>query len=140
MAHYNFPLRLLKLVRDAEQRGEPFMTMERAVQRLTSEIAEWLGLDAGVLETGRRADVVVVDPQGLDDALDEIHEAPMPGFDLQRLVRRNDRAVRSVLIAGRIAAHNGQTVDELGRRPGYGAVLRAGEPAPLRPPTRQRAA
>src|SRR5690606_15974062 len=47
MAYYNFPLRMLKLVRDAEAEGRPFMTIARAVQRLTGEIAEWLGLDAG---------------------------------------------------------------------------------------------
>ncbi|ATB45255.1 hypothetical protein [Corallococcus macrosporus] len=52
MAHYTFPLRLLRLVREAEKRGEPFMSVERAVHRLTGEIGEWIGLDAGVLAEG----------------------------------------------------------------------------------------
>jgi hypothetical protein len=39
MAHYSFPLRMLKRVRDAERAGKPFMSTERAVFRLTSEIA-----------------------------------------------------------------------------------------------------
>ena len=62
MAHYNFPLRLLKLVQDAEQRGEPFMTMGQAVYRVTGEIAEWFRIDAGVLAEGKRADLVIWSP------------------------------------------------------------------------------
>src|SRR2546423_3941124 len=76
MAHYNFPLRMLRVVREAEKRGEPLMTAERAVHRLTGEIADWLGLDAGTLAVGRRADLVVLDPERLSGKLDEIREAP----------------------------------------------------------------
>ncbi len=104
MAFYNFGLRMLKLVRDAQQRDEPFMSTGRAVQRLTSEIAGYLGIDGGVLTPGRPADLVVVDPSALDDDLEAVHEAPMAGFPgLQRYVRRNPRAVRSVLVNGHTA-------------------------------------
>lgn len=126
MAHYNFPLRLLRLVRDAERRGQPFMTVERAVHRLTGEPGEWLGLDAGVLAVGRRADVVVVNPEGLDGKLDEVAEAPMEEFGgFVRLVRRNDAAVKAVLISGREAVREGNVVPALGRERGFGRVLRA---------------
>ncbi|HEX6738466.1 MAG TPA: amidohydrolase family protein [Vicinamibacteria bacterium] len=126
MAHYNFPLRLLRLARDAQQRGEPFMTVERAVWRLTGEIGSWLGLDAGRLAPGKRADVAVVDPAGLTDELEAVTEAPMEGFDgYERLVRRNARAVRAVLINGRLAVADGQPVSELGRERGFGRLLRA---------------
>ena len=43
MAFYNFALRLLKRVRDAERAGEPFLTVEHAVHRLTAEVADWFG-------------------------------------------------------------------------------------------------
>jgi len=126
MAHYNFPLRLLRLVREAQKRGAPFMTVERAVQRLTGEIGEWLGLDAGVLAEGRRADVVVLNPDGLDAKVDEIAEAPMENFGgFVRLVRRNDAAVKSVLISGREAVDAGNVVPALGKERGFGGVLRA---------------
>lgn len=101
------------------------MTIERAVQRLTSEIAEWFGLDAGVLAPGRRADLTVVDPSGLTDELDAIHEEALPEFDgLRRLVRRNDAAVPAVVINGRIAAERGRKAAALGSERGFGSVLR----------------
>ncbi|NTX40431.1 amidohydrolase family protein [Myxococcus sp. CA033] len=127
MAHYNFPLRLLRLVREAQKRGEPFMTVERAVHRLTGEIGDWFGMDAGVLAEGRRADLVVINPDGLDEKLDEIAEAPMENFGgFVRLVRRNDAAVKAVLIAGREAVSAGTVSQALGQERGFGRVLRAG--------------
>lgn len=47
MAHYNFPLRLLKMVRDAERAGRAIMPIERAVWRLTGEIADWFDATIG---------------------------------------------------------------------------------------------
>jgi N-acyl-D-aspartate/D-glutamate deacylase len=126
MAYYNFPLRMLKLVRDAELEGRGFMSVERAVQRLTAEIADWLGLEVGRIVAGARADLVVIDPTGLDAQLEALHEQPMAEFDdLPRLVRRNDRAVRSVVVHGRIAYADGGLVSELGRERGFGEVLGA---------------
>ena len=127
MAHYNFPLRLLKLVRDAELRGEPFMSMGQAVYRVTGEIANWFHIDAGELDIGRRADIVIVNPERLDEHLDEAHEAPMDGFNgLKRLVRRNDATVDAVLIRGRVASRAGVAAEGFGQRSGFGTVLRAG--------------
>jgi N-acyl-D-aspartate/D-glutamate deacylase len=127
MSHYNFPLRLLKLVNDARKSGREIMPLERAVHRLTGEIGEWLGLDAGTLRVGGRADLVVVDPDGLDASLDAVEEAPIEGFrsDFQRLVRRNPKAVRSVFIHGKEAVSNGEMRPEVGRQPGFGRVLKA---------------
>jgi N-acyl-D-aspartate/D-glutamate deacylase len=106
MAFYNFGLRMLKLVRDAELDGQPFMTTGRAVHRLTGEIADYLGIDGGTLAPGRPADLVVVDPTQLDGRLEDIHEAPMTGFPgLKRYVRRNEGAVRTVLVNGHEAWH-----------------------------------
>ncbi|MTV25488.1 amidohydrolase family protein [Nitriliruptoraceae bacterium ZYF776] len=104
MAFYNFALRMLRLVRDEAEAGRPFMTIGRAVHRLTGEIAGHLGIDGGVLEAGRPADLVVVDPAQLDGRVEDVHEAPMEGFPgLERYVRRNDGAVRTVLVNGHLA-------------------------------------
>jgi N-acyl-D-aspartate/D-glutamate deacylase len=126
MAFYNFPLRMLKFVRDAERRGQPVMPLERAVHRLTGELGDWFGVDAGFLREGGRADLVVVDPAHLDHELEEISEAPMPGFgDQRRLVRRNPKAVPAVLVNGRLAVTNGEVLPEVGRSRGFGRFLRA---------------
>jgi N-acyl-D-aspartate/D-glutamate deacylase len=128
MAHYNFPLRMLRLANEDPR----FMSIERAVERLTSEIARWFDIDAGVLEPGKRADLVVIDPRGLDARLDVAHEEALPEFGgLKRMVRRNDAAVRAVLVNGRVAAENGARAPGFGEIAGYGRVLRAGEPAML---------
>lgn len=126
MAYYNFGPRLLWRAKLAEANGRPFLTPGQAIHRLTGEIADWLGLDAGHLQPGARADVVVLDPDGLNDDVDAIHEEAMPGFpSLQRLVRRNDQAVRQVYISGRLAWDNGAFAPALGQEPGFGTVLRA---------------
>jgi N-acyl-D-aspartate/D-glutamate deacylase len=118
MAFYNFGLRMLKLVRDAELEGQPFMTTGRAVHRLTAEIADHLGIDGGTLAPGRPADLVVIDPEQLDGSLEEIHEAPMAGFPgLQRYVRRNPGVVRTVLVNGDVAWYDDAPGEGLGERP-----------------------
>jgi N-acyl-D-aspartate/D-glutamate deacylase len=127
MAHYNFPLRLLKLARDAKLRGAPFMTMGQAVHRVTGEIAEWFQIDAGVLDEGKRADLVVIDPTKLDESIEQAHEAEMEDFGgLRRLVRRNDETVNAVLINGKLAVKDGVPTAELGQIQGFGQVLKAG--------------
>ena len=126
MAHYNFPLRLLKMVRDAEKNGQPFMPIERAVHRLTGEIADWFGLDVGHLDQGTRADLVLIDPNGLNEDVEIAQEAPMDKFGgLSRLVRRNPKAVPMVMINGRIASRFGEPSPDLGQSHDYGEVLRA---------------
>jgi N-acyl-D-aspartate/D-glutamate deacylase len=126
MAHYNFPLRMLRLVKDAAQEGRAIMPMEQAVWRLTGEIGDWFGIEAGRLEIGRQADVVVLDPAGIDAEVDKALEAPMEGFEgIVRMVRRNERAVRVVLVNGRLAVRDGQVLPEVGMRRGFGRLLRA---------------
>jgi len=126
MAHYNFPLRMLRLVREAERRGAPLMPPERAVYRLTGEIAGWFGMDAGTIEVGKRADVVVLDPERLAADLDSPEERPMENFGgFVRLVSPDSGAVRAVLINGKPAVWDGAMSPALGRERGFGTVLRA---------------
>jgi N-acyl-D-aspartate/D-glutamate deacylase len=130
MAHYNFPLRMLYRVREAERAGRPFMSVERAVWRLTGELADWLGLDAGTLAPGKRADLVVIDPAGLGEAVEAVQEQPLTSEgaglgEYVRLVRRNDQAVDAVFVNGRLAVERGVPRPELGRERGFGTVLRA---------------
>jgi N-acyl-D-aspartate/D-glutamate deacylase len=133
MAFYSFPLRMLRFVRDTSA-----MPIEKAIWRLTGEIADWLDIDAGHLRLGDRADLVVVDPGALDSRLDAYHEARMDGFgELMRMVNRSDGVVDTVFVNGRVAFENGVTVPSLGRERGFGTFLPAGGSAePQRSPDR----
>ena len=116
MPFYNFPLRMLKRVYDAERMGKPFLSVEAAVHRLTGEQAAWFGLDTGVLAAGKRADVVVIDPERLDDRVEKVHLAPFPELGgLQRCVNRGD-AAKHVWIAGVEVARDGEPLPGLGER------------------------
>lgn len=121
MAFYNFGLQLLKRVRDAQRAGRPFLTLEHAVYRLTAEVADWFGLDAGRLGEGDRADFVVIDPAGLDTELDGYHEEPVDFYGgLRRMVNRNDAAVVATGVGGAVVYRNGVFRD------GYGTTVRSG--------------
>ncbi|ORW24194.1 hypothetical protein AWC18_00815 [Mycolicibacter nonchromogenicus] len=127
MAFYNFALRLLKRVRDAEAAGRPFMSVQRAVYRLTSEVADWFGFDAGTLRKGDRADFVVIDPAGLTDAVDGYYEEKVPFYgDLSRMVNRNDGAVVATGVGGTVVFRNGQFCEGYGTTVKSGRFLRAG--------------
>src|SRR5690606_33857581 len=131
IAQYNFPLRFLKYVRDAELAGTPFMDLGRAVYRLSGELADVIGVDAGRIRVGDRADLVIIDPAGLTDELDEMHEAPMEVLGLQRVVKRNDAAVDATLINGRIAYRRGlEYPEDLGKTQNYGRFLPARDVLP----------
>ena len=130
MAFYNFGLRLLRHVRDAERAGRPFMSVERAVHRLTGELADWYDIDAGHLRLGDRADLVVLDPDHLDARLDDYAECPVPQYaGLPRMVNRNDDAVNLVLVGGQAVVRDGVPTDLLGTRR-TGSFLRAGRRTP----------
>lgn len=128
MAFYNFPIRLLRRVREAELRGAPFMTVEHAVHRLTGELAGWFGLDAGTLREGDRADLAIIDPTGLDAGVDGYYEAEMPEFGgLRRMVNRSGRAVAATLVGGRLVYETGAFAPGFGKTERAGRFLRAGE-------------
>ncbi|NKZ10229.1 amidohydrolase family protein [Mycolicibacterium septicum DSM 44393] len=130
MAFYNMGLRLLRHVRDAERAGTPFMSIEQAVHRLTGELADWYRIDAGHLRIGDRADVVVIDPERLDDSLDAYAEETVDHYGgLSRMVNRNDDTVTAVLVGGRTVFADGALTDLVGRRR-TGQFLRAAHQTP----------
>jgi N-acyl-D-aspartate/D-glutamate deacylase len=131
MAFYNMGLRLLKHVRDADRAGTPFMSVEHAVHRLTGELAEWYGLDAGHLRVGDRADIAIIDPDRLDATLEAYAESPVEQYGgLSRMVNRNDDTVRTVLVGGRTVFRGGVPTAALGSER-IGRFLRVDEDASL---------
>ncbi|MCV7412011.1 hypothetical protein AWC05_14140 [Mycobacterium florentinum] len=130
MAFYNMGLRLLRHVRDAENAGTPFMSIEYAIHRLSGEIADWYGLDAGHLRVGDRADLSIIDPERLDDSLDEYAEERVEQYGgLSRMVNRNDATVVAVFIGGQQVVAHGRPTEILGKVR-TGSFLRAGRRSP----------
>lgn len=125
MAFYNLPLRFLKLVKEAIDEGQAFMTLEKAVWRMTGEQADWLGIDAGKIRVGDRADLVVLDPAGFEQNLEAVSWDNMEAIGLDRLVNRNPGLVKHVFINGKQAVDNEVIASELGKDPGFGQFLPA---------------
>ena len=126
MAFYNMPLRFLKRVRDALEYGDELLPLGTAVHRLTGELATWFGLDAGYLRQGDRADLVVIDPAGLDESVHAYHEEMAPYFSsLSRMVNRNDGAVAATVIAGKVVFRYGDFADGYGHAEATGSYLRS---------------
>jgi N-acyl-D-aspartate/D-glutamate deacylase len=122
MAFYNFALRFLRRVHEGG-----FMTLEAAVHRLTGELGQWFGLDAGTLRVGDRADLVVIDPTGLA-AADDYHEDAIEAFGgLRRMVRRNDDAVVATCVGGEVVFERGRFAAGYGDTRRTGRFLKAGQ-------------
>jgi N-acyl-D-aspartate/D-glutamate deacylase len=127
MAFYNFPIRLLRRVQQAARAGHPFMTPERAIYRLSGELAGWFGLDAGTLREGDRANIAIIDPEGLDASVDAYEERSVAEYNgFRRMVNRSDAALTTTLIGGQVVYEAGQFVDGYGTRLRTGSVLKAG--------------
>lgn len=115
MAFYNANLRMLERV---HRRG--FMPLERAVHRVTAELADWYGLDTGRLTVGARADIAIIDPAGFDGGSAAYAEAELPGTGVSRMVNRDDAAVAATIVGGHVVYEYGRFAD------GFGTTLHAG--------------
>ncbi len=121
MAFQDGGLQMLQQV----QANPGLMSVEKAIHKLTGQAAEWLGIDAGRLAAGARADVAVIDPARLRDGL----SAPIEHYDprlegAMRMVKRSDGVVRQVFVGGKLAFDNAQFVPEFGRER-FGRLLRS---------------
>ncbi|MEO0470234.1 MAG: amidohydrolase family protein [Bacteroidota bacterium] len=125
MGHYNFPLRLFHFILQRQKEGKKTISIGQAVKKVTSELADWFLLDAGWIKEGKRADLVIIDPDHLTEGVDETFEASMPGLpEFQRLVRRNDETVRCVMINGKVVWTPEGHPETFGQSRGFGQLLR----------------
>ena len=96
---------------------KPQVSLEEGVRRLTSEVATLFGIpDRGVIAPGRVADLVLFDPDTVDDVAPEyVHDLPGGG---KRLVAQA-RGIHATLVNGQVLYRDGA---HTGAWPG--AVLR----------------
>jgi len=96
------------------------------VKRLTSEPAEFFGIDAGRLDVGRRADITLIDPVALRkyDTIKNRELVYRDIFEHQQMVNRSDGVVTGVYIHGEKVFDVNGFAEALGRKP-LGQALRA---------------
>ena len=116
----------LQVLRQALEYPE-ILPIETAIYRLTKMPSDWLGIDAGSLEVGRRADLCIIDPTQLasgltEEPIEDYHPSLNGAF---RYVKRSDGVVANVLVNGEevFTAADGFT-DGVGQTK-YGRLLRS---------------
>ena len=121
MAFFDANLGALKR---AQQRD--LQTVARVVQRLTSEPAEFFGLDVGSLEIGVQADIALINPQALAqyECDPNRHFEYREIFDHRQMVNRSDGVVERVLINGNTVWQGNDFTADYGAAP-LGRALRA---------------
>jgi len=126
MANYNFPLQMLARLKSMRKNGLETISDEHAINRLSGELADWHGIDAGYIKKGMRADINVINPENLHESLDSIERAGFDGIEnYTRLVNRNNGIMKSVLINGKVAVSDDECLEALGKSMDYGSFLRA---------------
>ena len=112
MAFYDGNLRGLRIaLEDSEE------TFSYMVKRLTSEPADFFGLDVGRLDIGSRADMVLINPEALktydgDAGIEYIYRDE---YDCHQLVNRSDGVVEGVFTAGKKVWHGSAFTETFGR-------------------------
>lgn len=125
MAFYNFPLQMIKKVHQSILSGNPLMSMEKCVWRLTKEQTDWFGLDTGYLAVGKTADMCIIDPEYISAVTDEISTEKIEEFgNFERLVNRNEKTVSQVIVGGKVIFENDDFVDGYGKTIKFGKFLR----------------
>ncbi len=121
MAFYDGNLRGLQM---AQQEG--LLRVAAHVRRLTRDPADFIGIDAGRIDIGSRADVVVIDPEALAKYDSEANSRFIfrEDIDHEQMVNRSDGVVSQVFIAGQLAWAGDAATPALGTQR-LGRALRA---------------
>ena len=121
LAFYDCNLNTLRL---AQRTG--VNRVAEAVRRLTTEPAEFFGLDVGSLAVGAQADVVLINPEKLanHDVNAQRKKIWNEKFQNEVMVNRSDGVVEQVYIAGQRAWENGNRYGEALGKHRLGRALR----------------
>ena len=119
LGYYDGALSLLKQAVTTK-----FLSPEAAIHRVTGEPAHWFRLDTGVLKVGAKADIVLLEPNSLNQPISPQVEISDPILDGEpRMVKRgSDEIVQAVYINGIQVIDKGQVNASLGREK-LGSIL-----------------
>ena len=124
MAFYNFPLKMIKIVQESIERGNPIMSMEKCIWRLTKEQGDWFDLDRGYLAVGKIADLVIIDPANFKNITETVEVEAIEEFgNYERLVNRNKAVVSRVMVGGKTIFKNDEFVEGYGKAEKFGRFL-----------------
>ena len=134
MAFYDTNLRGLRVVAE-----DGIDAVARHVRRLTHEPAEFFDLDVGLIEPGKQADLVLIDPEALRgyDGDANVVEVYRDDFEHVQLVNRSDGVVAGVWIRGHRVWDGRQFDEALGTVP-LGRCLTAKSAGRAVPPPTKR--
>lgn len=97
MAFYDGNLRALKIAQ-----ADSMERVVSQVRRMTRDPAEFIGVKAGTMEIGDRADLAIIDPVALESYDSEAHSRFIwrSDYEHEQMVNRSDGVVSAVLVAG----------------------------------------
>lgn len=120
MAFYDGNLRGLKIAAEMaqEENDTDLNRLAYHVSRLTREPADFFGIDAGRIDMGSQADIIIVDPDTLMNYDSEANftYTYREDFDHHQLVNRSDGVVRHTIINGHIAWQDNNHSPALGQQ------------------------
>ncbi|MDG2277829.1 MAG: amidohydrolase family protein [Pseudomonadales bacterium] len=102
MAYFDGNLRALHLGMTGEKDDQDEHGFSRMVRRLTSEPADFFGLDVGRIKVGARADLTLLNPEALKtyDGEASVRLIDRDLFGCEQLVNRSDGVVDGVYVHG----------------------------------------
>lgn len=120
MAFYDGNLLTLKMAAE-----DSLELVSLAVKRLTRDPAEMFKINAGTLDIGAQADIVLIDPVALRnyDSLANTEMVYRDLFQHKQMVNRSDGVVDKTIIAGKIAWDGKKYSAKFGKEP-FGRLLK----------------
>ncbi|MBR9812611.1 amidohydrolase family protein [bacterium] len=131
MAFYDGNLRGLQMAQD-----EGMDRVAWHVKRLTRDPADFFGINAGRIDVGSQADIILVDPKALASYDSDANTKPVfrDAFGHEQMVNRSDGVVTHTFVAGKLAWAGNDFGPELGKtRMGRVLVHRSKDVAASRP-------
>jgi N-acyl-D-aspartate/D-glutamate deacylase len=120
MAFYDGNLRTLKMAAE-----DSLELVSVAVKRLTRDPARMFNINAGTLDIGAQADIVIINPDELlkYDSLANTQMLHRELFQHKQMVNRSDGVVDKTIIAGKIAWDGKKYTPKFGKEP-FGRLLK----------------